>query len=85
MRMRSLASITDSVDTHLRKLRERVKDRGAWCAVVHGFVRRRTRLSDWLTTLVACQWRIQTSTSCRHSALQQGLLTLTPTVGWAVN
>jgi len=31
-----LDSITDSVDTSLSKLQERVKDRGAWHAVVHG-------------------------------------------------
>ena len=29
-RMRWLASITDSVDTNLSKLQERVEDRGAW-------------------------------------------------------
>ena len=28
--MRWLASITDSVDTNLSKLQERVEDRGAW-------------------------------------------------------
>ena len=28
--------ITDSVDRNLSKLREIVKDRGAWCAAVHG-------------------------------------------------
>ena len=34
-RMRWLESITDSMDMNLRKLREIVKDRGAWRAVVH--------------------------------------------------
>ena len=33
--MRQLHSITDSVDTNLSKLREIVKDRGAWRAAVH--------------------------------------------------
>ena len=39
--------ITDSVDMSLRKLREIVKDREAWCAVLHGVAKSRTRFSDW--------------------------------------
>ena len=38
-RVRLLDDITDSMDINLRKLREIVADRGAWCIVVHGVVK----------------------------------------------
>ena len=41
-RMRWLDSITDTMDMNLSKLREIVKDRRAWHAVVHGVAKIRT-------------------------------------------
>ena len=44
--MRWFNSTTDSVDMNLRKLWERVKDRGAWRTAVHGVAKSQIGLSN---------------------------------------
>ena len=41
-RMKWLDSITDSMDMNLSELQEKVEDRGAWHAAIHGVAKNRT-------------------------------------------
>ena len=52
-RMRWLDSVNYSMNIHLSKLQEIVKDRGAWCAAVHGVTKKWTQASDWTTVTIA--------------------------------
>ena len=45
--IRCLDGITDSMDMNLSKLREMVKNREAWHAVVHGVAENWTQVGDW--------------------------------------
>ena len=45
-RMRWLDDITDMMKVNLSELREMVMNREAWCAMIHGVAKSRTRLSD---------------------------------------
>ena len=45
-RMRWLDSVTDSMDMNMSKLREMVKDKEAWRAIVHGVTKSQRQLSN---------------------------------------
>ena len=63
---------TDSMDMSLNKLQEMVKDREAWCAVVHGDTENQTRLSNGTMMMMPLTKDAVSSLSPEISSLKWG-------------
>ena len=70
-RQDEMDGITDSLDMSWSRLQEMVKDREAWCAVVHGVTKSQTRLSDFTFTF-------------HFHALQKEMATHSSVLAWRI-
>ena len=69
----------NSMDMSLSKLQEKVKDREAWRAAVHGFTKSQTWPSKWTTTTVTLEDSLAVSYKTRHSfTIQSDLVIMLP-------
>ena len=61
------------MDMNLSKLQEIVRDRGAWCAIVHGVARSWTWLSNW-TTIMKIWYPLEKNLLCNKNLTFSNLL-----------
>ena len=82
-RMRQLDSISHSMDMNLSKLLETVKNRGTWCAAVHGVAKSWTWLRDWTITTLLDFWRRPNDRKERCNSLWDCIGTVHHSCSWS--
>ena len=70
-RMRWLDGIINPMDVSLSKVQEMVKNRKAWCAIIHGVAKSQTLLSKWKTTKTCKFWLLF---CCSQNSLSWSLI-----------